>query len=220
MAVLMQNIGESHTLIAKIKEKTNLGTFEASLFDTSTTTASGFQSALHVKLNGHLLFFFHLKGLNNRRTVVTATFGKELRGIKTANLRFTHQNTRTIVTGKVNDRTIVPYTVRCQCKNNSCNCEQPDNIRFESGAALTMRVDERLNRAVNQLLRKLFQEIAAEAERKRKKAGDGCIAACVAAFTLCSTACLSNPFKFVSCFENCERIKRNCFEACDRAGRS
>lgn len=217
MSVLLQKIGFAHTLFAKTGLKTNVGILEASLFDTNNTGTNRFKSTLQVKLNGDVLFFFQLDGLDNRTTVVSATFAKRLIGISSARLRFAHQNTRTIVSGKVNERSIRPFTVRCRCKGNACGCEQPDQIRLAQGGTISIRINESLNRAVNLLLRKLFKEILTEAGRKQAAAKEGCIGACVASFSRCSSSCLCNPLRFLTCFENCQRIKRNCLFACEKA---
>jgi hypothetical protein len=158
---------------------------------------------LNITQNAGNLVTFKIQSLNRTSSRLTASFGKQVRGVSSANIILQDKNNKITARGFINKKAIVPVKLEsgCQC---GCSCTRTQKIRFKDGTTLKISIDKSLQFALKRLFTKLERVIKKLTPRRGKGAtadpecnarcyriGNACRSACGIFAFLCSPICLS-----------------------------
>lgn len=207
MTVLSRKVKGTFSLFATTSvRKNNVGTLGGSKVFITNAATGVHDTLLSVQLGGCNLITIKTQSVSRNTSRLTASFGKQIRGITSANLTITQRNGKTFIQGLINGKRIVPFTC-----SSSCSCGFRSTVKFQNGTTLHVRIDKQLELALNQLLLKLAREIRRSTPH-RGAPNSICRAACQAAALACRAACL--PFFLPPCLRLCEAALDACLAAC------
>ena len=158
---------------------------------------------LNITQNACNLVTFKIQSLNRTSSRLTASFGKQVNGVTSANIILQDKNNNITARGFINKKVIVPVRLEsgCQC---GCSCTRTKKIRFKDGTTLKVSIDKSLELALKRLFTKLERVIKRLTPQRGKGAtadpacnanciriGNACRAACGIFAVLCTPICLS-----------------------------
>ncbi|OAS17067.1 hypothetical protein [Paenibacillus oryzisoli] len=158
---------------------------------------------LNVTQNACNLVTFKIQSLNRTSSRLTASFGKGVNGVSSANIILQDKKNNIIARGFINKKAIVPVRLEsgCQC---GCSCTRTQKIRFKDGTTFKISIDKSLQLALKRLFTKLERVIKNLTPKRGKSAtadpecnakcyriGNACRSACGIFAVLCTPICLS-----------------------------
>ncbi|WP_019419748.1 hypothetical protein [Paenibacillus sp. OSY-SE] len=118
---------------------------------------------MNVTQNACNLATIKLQSLTRRSSRLTASFGKQVKGITSANVALVSgKNNNIFARGFFNKKAVVPFKVHCGCKGG-CSSTATKKVRFQDGTTLRIFVDKSLKLA----LKRLFAKLARLIKRRR-----------------------------------------------------
>ncbi|ANE46462.1 hypothetical protein SY83_09445 [Paenibacillus swuensis] len=160
---------------------------------------------LNITQNACNLATLKIQSLNRTSSRLTASFGKQVHGVSSANILLQVKNGNIHAKGFINKQSIIPIKLGCGCQTG-CSCTGKKKVRFKDGTTLKISIDNSLELALKRLFTKLEREIKKLIPRSRKGAtatsdpdcrarcfqiGNSCRAACGIFAVLCTPICLS-----------------------------
>lgn len=158
---------------------------------------------LNITQNACNLVTFKIQSLNRTSSRLTASFGKQVNGVSSANIILQDKNGNISTRGFINKKAIVPIRLEsgCQC---GCSGTGAKKIRFKDGTTLKISIDKSLQLALKRLftklervLKKLIPRVGKgatadpECNAKCYRIANSCKAACGIFAVLCTPVCLS-----------------------------
>ncbi|RED55768.1 hypothetical protein [Cohnella lupini] len=167
---------------------------------------------LNVTQNACNLATVKLQSLTRSSSRLTAFFGKQVKGITSANIVFAEKNDDIIARGFINKKAIIPFKASCGC-NRGCHCTGAKKVKFKDGTTLKICIDKSLELALERLFAKLERVIKRLIKRQNPGKGTdpACIARCLRAGTICQAAC--SIFAFI-CAPACLAVQAICVATC------
>lgn len=208
MTVSLKRVNGTTVFFANTSTFTKgLGTLNESFLSITNPDRGVNDNLINLRLNGHNLATIRTRGVGSKTTVLTISFGKEIRGLSRASFRITVNGNSARVSGVVDGKQIVPFTIRC----SKGRCQSPDAIRFKNGGTLKISIDPQLERAIGRVSNKLVAEIQKFLMTRRPQQTSPCRIACLTAGTACLTAC---SIFFPPCAIACIAAQAICLAAC------
>ncbi|WP_261302262.1 hypothetical protein [Paenibacillus andongensis] len=206
MTVQLKRVNGTSVFFANTSVSTKgVGTLNEAFLSILNPDRGVFNNLIDFRLNGHKLATIRTRAVNNKTTIVTLFFGKEIRGLTTARFRITTNGDTTNVSGNVDGKQIVPFTIRC----SKGKCKGPDSIKFKNGGTLTITVSPQLERALRLVSNKLSKEVQAFLDKLPPQGA--CEIACIAAGAACAAAC---SVLFPPCLIACYAAQAACLLLC------
>lgn len=158
---------------------------------------------INITQNACNLVTLKIHSLNRTSSRLTASFGKRVNGVSSANIILQEKNSNITARGFINKKAIVPVRLEsgCQC---GCSCTRIKKIRFKDGTTLKISIDKSLQLALKRLFTKLERVLKKLTPQRGKGAtadpecnarciriGNSCRAACGIFAVLCTPICLS-----------------------------
>lgn len=151
---------------------------------------------LNITQNACNVATIKIQSLTRSKSRLTACFGKQVKGISSANILLQDKNGKLSARGFINKKAIVPIKFGCGCGcSNGCSCSDSTKVRFKDGTTLKVSIDRSLELALNRLFAKLAREIKKLVPRSRMRqrrgaaADPGCRDNCVRIGNACRAAC-------------------------------
>jgi hypothetical protein len=182
-----------------------VGTLNEAFLSITNPDRGVLNNLIDFRLNGHKLATIRTRAVGSKTTLVTLFFGKEIRGLTTARFRITTNGNTTTVSGNVDGKQIVPFTIRC----SNGKCKGPDSIKFKNGGTLTITLSPQLERALRLVTNKLSKEVRAFLDKLPPQGT--CEIACIVGGTACQAAC---SVLFPPCFLICLAAQAACIALC------
>lgn len=159
---------------------------------------------LNITQNACNLVTFKIQSLNRTSSRLTASFGKQVNGVSSANIILQDKNNYITARGFINKKAIVPVRLESGCQCGGCSCTRTQKIRFKDGTTLKISIDKSLQLNLKRLFTKLERVLKKLAPRRGKGAtadpecnarcyriANSCKAACGIFAVLCTPICLS-----------------------------
>ncbi|MDQ0914772.1 hypothetical protein [Paenibacillus sp. V4I5] len=185
-----------------------VGTLNESYLSITNPNRGVHQNLRDFRLNGHRLATIRTRAINVKTTIITISAGTDIRGLRTARFRLTVNGNRVNVSGVIDGKRIVPFTIRCR----NGQCSGPDSIRFQNGGILTVTIDPNLERAIRRVSAKLSREVRLFLKNRPTQSGD-CQVNCSIAFFQCNNIC---SIFFPPCLIACSVANAICLANCLR----
>ncbi|MGO4274555.1 hypothetical protein AB4Z22_32765 [Paenibacillus sp. TAF58] len=204
MPGLLRTVNGTTTLFAtaSIKSK-QVGILSANIELVLNASRGVSDIFLNITQNACNLATFKIQSLNRTTSRFTASFGKQVNGVSSANIILQDKNSNITARGFINKKAIVPVRLAsgCQC---GCTCTRTKKIIFKDGTILKISIDKSLQNALKRLFTKLERVLKKLTPKRGKGAtadpecnarciriGNSCRAACGIFAVLCTPICLS-----------------------------
>ncbi|EFM10784.1 hypothetical protein PaecuDRAFT_2028 [Paenibacillus curdlanolyticus YK9] len=220
MPSLLRTVNGTTALFATTSLKSKTEGILSANFELVTNARSGISDfILNITQNACNLATIKLKSLSPTKSRLTASFGKQVRGISSANIVLTHKNSYVSGHGCINKKKVVLSQTHSGCKEG-CGCKGCGSsngrlkVKFLNGTKLKICMDKTLKAALKRLISKLSRIIKRLGDHSRRGGAapdPACLARCIRISTICQAAC---GIFAIFCIPACLAAQAICIATC------
>ncbi|MWC29780.1 hypothetical protein [Paenibacillus sp. MMS18-CY102] len=198
MPSLLRTVNGTTALFATASLNSKTEGILSANFELVTNPRSGISDfILNITQNACNLATIKLKSLSPTRSRLTASFGKQVKGISSANIVLTHKNSHVSGRGFINKKKVVLSQTHRECKDG-CGCKGCGSsngglkVKFLDGTRLKICIDKTLKAALKRLFAKLsriLKKLGCNSGKGGAAPDPACLARCIRISTICQAAC-------------------------------
>ena len=220
MPSLLRTVNGTTAIFATTSLKSKTEGILSANFELVTNARSGVSDfLLNITQNACNLATIKLKSLSPTRSRLTASFGKQVKGISSANIVLTHKNSHFSGRGFINKNKVVLSKTHGGCKEG-CGCKgcgsrgSGKKLKFLNGTKLKICIDKPLRAALKRLFSKISRILKRLGDHSRRGGAapdPACLARCIRISTICQAAC---GFFAIFCIPVCLAAQAICIATC------